>query len=386
VQFEITETTRRSVQNWIDARKICSGYLFPSRHRESPHLSRRQYARIVDDWVKQIGLDPAAYGTHSMRRTQAAQIYRKTGNLRAVQLLLGHTKLESTVWYLGVEVDDVRAMLEVVGRGNPALAHGFLGGANVLAAVDERLPKAVLRCALATCIRPRRGWDLPEDETAARADRRQARIRQVIDAEMAWLAGDGPEPDWPVFPAEPARRRPGIRLPGGKKEPVEHKARPVRPDEYVDHQAAALWLGASGSLFDLVTRPWVRDLVRAYATWTAAANGAGLDQHDEVSEPPYEWNNIYFDLLARCLPGMAEAEIDKLALAPTAALPDEPFFDVVTLFLRAVDDVHFNDRGLQEREAVHIRAVLADRLMASSGWRRLAGKGRPRSRCTLGRP
>jgi integrase len=90
VQFEITETTRRSVQSWIDARKLSGGYLFPSRHRESPHLSRHQYARIVDDWVEQIGLDPTAYGTHSMRRTKAAQIYKKTGNLRAVQLLLGH--------------------------------------------------------------------------------------------------------------------------------------------------------------------------------------------------------------------------------------------------------------------------------------------------------
>jgi integrase len=114
VQFEITETTRRSVQNWIDARKIYGGYLFPSRHRESLHLSRRRYARIVDDWVKQIGLDPAAYGTHSIRRTKAAQIYRKTGNLRAVQLLLGHTKLESTVRYLGVEVDDALAISEQI--------------------------------------------------------------------------------------------------------------------------------------------------------------------------------------------------------------------------------------------------------------------------------
>jgi integrase len=114
VQFEITETTRRSVQNWIDARKIYSGYLFPSRHRESPHLSRRQYARIVGDWVESIGLDPAAYGTHSMRRTKAAQIYKKTGNLRAVQLLLGHTKLESTVRYLGVEVDDALAISEQI--------------------------------------------------------------------------------------------------------------------------------------------------------------------------------------------------------------------------------------------------------------------------------
>jgi integrase len=78
VQFEITETTRRSVQNWIDARKQYSGYLFPSRHRESPHLSRRQYARIVDDWVKQIGLDPSAYGTcaGSSTRSMSAAMHR----------------------------------------------------------------------------------------------------------------------------------------------------------------------------------------------------------------------------------------------------------------------------------------------------------------------
>jgi site-specific recombinase XerC len=67
-----------------------------------PHISTRQYARLVHRWVASIGLEAASYGTHSMRRTEAAQIYRKTGNLRAVQLLLGHTKLESTVRYLGI--------------------------------------------------------------------------------------------------------------------------------------------------------------------------------------------------------------------------------------------------------------------------------------------
>jgi len=79
-------------------------YLFPSRFRERPHISTRQYARIVHGWVAGAGLDSSAYGTHSMRRTKPAQIYKKTGNLRAVQLLLGHTKLESTVRYLGIEV------------------------------------------------------------------------------------------------------------------------------------------------------------------------------------------------------------------------------------------------------------------------------------------
>src|SRR4029453_11103763 len=88
-----------------------SRYLFPTRIHASPHISTRQYARLVHRWVRSIGLESASYGTHSMRRTKAAQIYRKTGNLRAVQLLLGHTKLESTVRYLGIEVDDGRRLL-----------------------------------------------------------------------------------------------------------------------------------------------------------------------------------------------------------------------------------------------------------------------------------
>ncbi len=114
VQFEITETTRAAVQSWISSRSLNSGFLFPSRQQDSPHLSTRQYARIVDSWIKRAGLDSAAYGTHSMRRTKAAQIYRKTANLRAVQLLLGHTKLESTVRYLGIEVDDALSISEQI--------------------------------------------------------------------------------------------------------------------------------------------------------------------------------------------------------------------------------------------------------------------------------
>jgi integrase len=103
VQFEITEQTRDTLAAWIRGRALKQeDYLFPSRLRASPHLSARQYARVVQRWVKEIGLDPAAYGTHTLRRTKASLIYRRTKNLRAVQLLLGHTKLESTfaIWEL----------------------------------------------------------------------------------------------------------------------------------------------------------------------------------------------------------------------------------------------------------------------------------------------
>jgi integrase len=113
VQFEITELTRQSVGAWISARGLKpTDFLFPSRISASPHVSTRQYARIVHRWVASIGLDDAAYGTHTMRRTKASLIYRRTKNLRAVQLLLGHTKLESTVRYLGIEVDDALEMAE----------------------------------------------------------------------------------------------------------------------------------------------------------------------------------------------------------------------------------------------------------------------------------
>ncbi|MCP5273944.1 MAG: tyrosine-type recombinase/integrase [Burkholderiales bacterium] len=113
VQFEITKLTRETVSDWIEhARLKSENYLFPSRIKLSPHLSTRQYARIVHFWIKQIGLESAAYGTHSMRRTKASLIYKRTKNLRAVQLLLGHTKLESTVRYLGIEVDDALEIAE----------------------------------------------------------------------------------------------------------------------------------------------------------------------------------------------------------------------------------------------------------------------------------
>jgi integrase len=113
VQFEITQPTRDAVVEWIKEAALTSDdYLFPSRIHESPHLGTRQYARIVDSWVKEIGLDPTGYGTHSMRRTKASLIYRRTKNIRAVQLLLGHSKLESTVRYLGIEVEDALEMAE----------------------------------------------------------------------------------------------------------------------------------------------------------------------------------------------------------------------------------------------------------------------------------
>jgi integrase len=114
VQFEITEAARESVAGWIGSDYDRSAsYLFPGR-RAGTHLSVRQYATLAKRWFASIGLDPARYGTHSLRRTKATLIYRRTKNIRAVQLLLGHTKLESTVRYLGIEVDDALEIAEQI--------------------------------------------------------------------------------------------------------------------------------------------------------------------------------------------------------------------------------------------------------------------------------
>lgn len=87
-------------------------WLFPSRSRPGDHVTSRQYGRLLDGWLALIGLDPALYGTHSLRRTKVALIYKRTGNLRACQVLLGYSKLESTVRYRGIEVDDALILSE----------------------------------------------------------------------------------------------------------------------------------------------------------------------------------------------------------------------------------------------------------------------------------
>jgi integrase len=113
VQFEIMTEARKSLLAWLERRKgSLNDFVFPSRVDYMGHISTRQYARLLDEWVSTVGLDKSQYGTHSMRRTKAALIYKATGNLRAIQILLGHTNIEHTVRYLGVDVDDALTLSE----------------------------------------------------------------------------------------------------------------------------------------------------------------------------------------------------------------------------------------------------------------------------------
>lgn len=115
VQFELTETTRESVLKWLTLRGgSIEEYVFTRRLHGSAHMSTRQYGRLVHEWVAAVGLNSEDYGTHSLRRTKASILYKQTGNLRAIQILLGHTRIESTVRYLGVDVEDALALSEAV--------------------------------------------------------------------------------------------------------------------------------------------------------------------------------------------------------------------------------------------------------------------------------
>jgi hypothetical protein len=127
------------------------------------------------------------------------------------------------------------------------------------------------------------------------------------------------------------RQKRRLRLPGGTAE--EPRTAPLSPDEYADHQAAALWLNNAKSLGDIAKHLWLRDVARIYGPWTAAANGAGMDKHEEVTNPPREWNDAYFDLLARCLPGL-EFPRSSVWRWPLTSLPNEPFFDATADFVR----------------------------------------------------
>ncbi len=115
VKFELTDQTRQAIDDYLSAAGKKPGqYLFTGRRGLDRSMTTRQYARLLSEWLASIGLDPKVFGTHSLRRTKATLIYRRTGNLRAVQLLLGHTKIESTVRYLGIEVDDALAIAEQI--------------------------------------------------------------------------------------------------------------------------------------------------------------------------------------------------------------------------------------------------------------------------------
>jgi hypothetical protein len=264
-------------------------------------------------------------------------------------------------------MEDVRSLLQAAGDEHPAAAHGFALTAGVLAEIDERLVRPVLRCAFAACVQPRPHWRLEETEAAARSQKYRERVQNAIEAEIAWLSGERDEPTWPPFAEDcPHTRDRYVTVRGRRKELVE---RPPEPEVRTDHHSAALWLMGAAGVFDVAKRPWLRDVVTAYASWTRIMNGSGLDEEDELESPPREWNAAYFKLLTYCLPGLTSAQIDEIALTPIVDTEERAFLEITVTFLRDADVLYFNDLTLEQELAVHIRSTLAKKLMTGRMWK-----------------
>ena len=260
-----------------------------------------------------------------------------------------------------------RRLLELA-AGDAAGGSGFRVTAPTLAEIDERLPRAILRCAFSANVRLHHTWDLRVDEKIARETTREERLQATIDAELRWLSGEGDEPDWPEFPERRPNRRSSMGLPGG---PLEAPEEPIaKSDCFTDHQGAALWLHGALALRAAHRMDWFRSMLLAYASWTGKANGIGMDGGAEPSSTPREWNDEYFALLANCLEGLPADQVDHLAIEFFREFPDQPFYDAVANFVRSLDVAYFG-RGEIKAHAARIRSGLAKHLMETSGWKRL---------------
>jgi hypothetical protein len=313
-----------------------------------------------EDWIRDTFVRALKGPNDSVHRVRAGLQFNPIAIAFAGMVLLLKNRFA---------LEDVRTLFESAGNDNPAASHGFTVAAGLLAEIDERLPRAVLRCAFAARTMPHRDWRKPEAEYNARVELSRQKVKDAIDAEMGWLTGKQVEPEWQHFPPKPARpRHRFVRVPGERKKvPAEE---PAEADVRSDHQGAALWLGGAASLFDVAKRPWLRDIVKVYGGWTFVANGSELEKDEDTDRGPTEWNNAFFKLLAYCLSGLTSAQVEEVALAPIAGLPDGAFFDVTSAFLPEVDGVYFNHFTLQDAQAVQVRTALFKRIVTTRAWER----------------
>jgi hypothetical protein len=209
--------------------------------------------------------------------------------------------------------DQAAALLALVHR--PAAAHGFIASASAVAAANDRLPQAIVRCALRASIYATRHWDERDEDRVARVEQPRRAVDAAVEAELVWLYDGGAEPPWPVLPGARPRTRTGIRLPGDRDDHrlTDATDRDAEIDRF-DYQAAAAWLRGADADRD---RAWLPAALRACADWTWAANGAGLESSDDLSHKPHEWNDVR---AARARPGRSRRRSSRAPRAGAAGV------------------------------------------------------------------
>jgi hypothetical protein len=262
---------------------------------------------------------------------------------------------------------DRTRLLELAGRKDAESAQGFGAAIDVLLEVDPRVIPAVLRCALSAQIFVREHWDDTDDVKARQRERRAERIAAAVSSESAWLSADGLEPPWPRFPEPEIHLRRRLRI--GAVMDAEPPPTEDHPREEVLTQTAALWLRQMTHRRGSAQSEWLPGFIRAYDSWTRQLNGEGCERDAELDHRPHEWNNVYFPLFAETLmtltPDGAADAIDR-----AIDVPDDSFFAIAETLVPALDDLHFNGRGLDAATSVRVRERVAERLVQCAGWRR----------------
>ena len=232
-----------------------------------------------------------------------------------------------------------RSLLEIAARPDQAVLPAFSAELSTLQEIDARLPRAIMRIGFASCIHALHDYDESDEQNQSRVEAHRARVLASIECELAWLRSAATEPEWPVFPNDPPRRKRHLRIGRTAEEWQEERA---RPKDAVDSSGAAKWIQSALPLLSNDTMSWFRAIVDAYAEWTTTENGAGQADDIDISHSPREWNMTYFDLLPRTLVGMPTDEIDHGVLRRVLTFPDEAFFDTVAVLIRTLDDLYFN--------------------------------------------
>jgi hypothetical protein len=264
--------------------------------------------------------------------------------------------------------EEIREVLAVAGRFNPAAARGLEACAPHLASIDERLPRAILRTAFKAMNKPDRDWHAEEKEHHMRLEAARVAVREHIELELSWLEGRGQEPLWPPF----VQQSPHLSF--GRRDRRMADEEETSKTSHTDSQGAGLWLAAIEEVIDTPALSWLLELVSAYKAWTKTANGAGFGSDDQISGEPDDWNNAFFKVLPLSLVGADKRQIESVLAEHFTGLPEQSFYDLMTLFQRNVDHVYFGTTLLPEETAVTVRSWFSATLRETNDWKWLKGQ------------
>ena len=263
--------------------------------------------------------------------------------------------------------NDLRRLLEFASASGYASAHGLGATFAILERINPLFIPAMLRCAFAASVNLDNPWRLSDEEKEKNRAVDQERIQKEIKSELAWLAAPDSEPAWPEFPIHKIRPRDH-----GKHRNRDYAAEAAEYDSVklrVDYHRAALWLKQVRP-FDPGKQLWLRALLNAYAEWTRQANGFGEEKEDQYDGQPDGWNEVYFDLAAKCVFGLSEDALNQSLQDLFGGLPDESFCDCLPLYLKSADKAFFENNSLSVEQMLQIRAFLMNQLRGTRvfGW------------------